>query len=130
MTILIENIVGVWKLVDFSIHRENGEIFKWKGGQSGILIYAKEGYVSVAQNREINFDNPTDEDLKRTANFYTGTFKLSDDGKSVFHTVLQSTHKPEIGITKQRDLHITEQGILILSGRGMKEIVTLSWEKL
>jgi len=41
-------LVGVWTLEEFYVHRENGETFKWPGAQIGTLIYTDSGYVSVA----------------------------------------------------------------------------------
>ena len=122
-------LVGVWSLETFIVHRENGEDFHWPGRQSGTLIYTDNGYVSVAQNREA-LTNPTPEDETRVSNFYTGTYELDLENHRVFHTGLQSSVPSVIGQRMQRNLKLLDNGRLQISGKGLKENVTLVWAKI
>ena len=129
MQISKDLLVGVWSLEEFIVHRENGERFQWPGKQSGTLIYTDNGFVSVAQNRE-PLINPTPEDEARISNFYTGTYELELDNNRVFHTGLQSSVASVIGQRMQRELTLLEDGRLQISGKGLKEKVTLIWSKV
>ena len=123
------DLVGVWTLVKFIVHRENGEEFVWPGKQSGTLIYTENGYVSVAQNRE-PLPDPTPEDRARVSNFYTGTYELDLQHGRVIHTPLQSSVPSNIGVPAERHVRLDSDGQLWLSGTGLKEKVTLVWWKL
>lgn len=127
--ITLQDLIGVWTLEAFYIHRENGELFQWPGVQSGTLIYTASGYVSVAQNRD-PLPNPSPEDQLRVANFYTGRYELHPDGDKVTHIGLQSSSPGVIGQRMQRELKRLPDGRLWLSGMGLKERVSLVWRKL
>lgn len=122
------DLVGVWTLDQFIVHRENGEDFIWPGTQSGTLIYTESGYVSVAQNRD-PLPNPTPEDRARISNFYTGIYDLDLEHGRIFHTPLQSSVPSNIGIRAERHVRIDSKGRLRLSGVGLKERVTLVWQR-
>jgi hypothetical protein len=124
-----QNLVGVWTLEAFIVHRESGEAFVWPGRQSGTLIYTGNGYVSVAQNRE-PLPDPTPEDRARESNFYTGTYALDLEHGRVVHTPLQSSVPSTIGIPAEREVRLESDGRLRLSGVGLKERVTLVWRKV
>ncbi len=124
-----EKLVGVWSLDEFIVHRESGELFKWPGEQNGTLIYTANGFVSVAQNRE-PLPNPTEEDKKRESNFYTANYELDLDNNRVFHTGLQSSVASVIGERMAREVKLLPDGRLWLSGKGLKERVTLVWSKI
>ncbi len=124
-----EILVGVWSLDEFIIHRESGEMFNWPGKQNGTLIYTDNGFVSVAQNRD-PLTNPTDEDKKRESNFYTATYELDVENNRVFHFGLQSSVKSVIGERLEREVKLLKDGRLWLSGKGLKERVTLVWSKV
>lgn len=123
-----DDLVGVWTLERFIVHRENGEALVWPGVQSGTLIYTACGYVSVAQNRE-PLPDPTPEDRARVSNFYTGTYALDLDNGRVIHTPLQSSVPSNVGVAAPREVRLDEQGRLWLSGKGLKERVTLVWRR-
>ncbi|WP_330960918.1 lipocalin-like domain-containing protein [Photobacterium sp. 53610] len=129
MEISKEVLVGVWSLDEFIVHRESGELFHWPGKQNGTLIYTDNGFVSVAQNRE-PLPNPTEEDKKRESNFYTATYELDLANNRVFHTGLQSSVQSVIGERMEREIKLLEDGRLWLSGKGLKERVTLVWSKV
>lgn len=122
------DLVGVWGLEQFIVHRENGEEFVWPGAQSGTLIYTADGHVSVAQNRD-PLPDPTPEDHARVSNFYTGTYALDLDNGRVIHTPLQSSVSSNIGIPAARSVRLDSTGRLWLSGVGLKERVTLVWRR-
>jgi|GEM_PF-4768886 len=122
-------LVGVWTLDEFHIHRENGELFTWPGEQRGTLIYTGSGYVSVAQNRD-PLPNPSEEDRLRESNFYTGRYELAADGASVIHVGLQSSSPGVVGQRMEREIELLGDGRLRLSGIGLKERVTLVWRKV
>lgn len=123
------DLVGVWKLEEFIVHRESGEDFIWPGEQSGTLIYTENGYVSVAQNRQ-PLPNPTAEDRARTSNFYTGTYEAQLERGLVVHTPLQSSVASIIGVAAPRQVKLGSDGRLWLSGVGLKESVTLVWRRV
>ena len=123
-----DDLVGVWALEKFIVHRESGEEFVWPGPQSGTLIYTACGHVSVAQNRD-PLPNPTPEDRARVSNFYTGTYELDLKNGCVIHTPLQSSVASIIGIPAERHLRLDSEGRLWLSGTGLKERVTLVWRR-
>jgi hypothetical protein len=129
MSLTKEDLIGVWSLEEFHIIRESGELFKWPGKQNGTLIYTDNGYVSVAQNRD-PLPEPTEEDKKRVANFYTAKYELDLENNRVFHTALQSSVISIIGSRMERQINIMSDGILELSGLGLKEKVTLYWSKV
>ncbi len=122
------DLVGVWKLERFIVHRDNGEAFEWPGAQNGTLIYTDDGYVSVAQNRD-PLPNPSEADKARTANFYTGTYRTELEQGRVIHTPLQSSVPAIIGIPAERTVELDTSGRLWLSGTGLKERVTLVWHR-
>ncbi|MGA7297641.1 MAG: lipocalin-like domain-containing protein [Rhodanobacteraceae bacterium] len=122
------DLLGVWTLERFIVHRRNGEDFEWPGAQSGTLIYTADGYVSVAQNRE-PLANPSVADRARTANFYTGTWQLDLENGTVVHTPLQSSAPSIIGIPAIRTVRLDPDGRLWLSGAGLQERVTLVWRR-
>lgn len=122
------DLVGVWKLERFIVHRENGEAFEWPGAQNGTLIYTDDGYVSVAQNRQA-LANPSEADQARTANFYTGTYRAELEQGRVLHTPLQASVPAIIGIPAERTVELDSNGQLWLSGVGLKERVTLVWRR-
>lgn len=121
-----KDIIGVWHLEDFIVHRANGRMFNWPGKQNGTLIYTETGYVSVAQNRD-PLPNPSIADKARVSNFYTAKWEIVDD--ALYHTVLQSSVKSIIGLRKKRDALLLADGSLLLSGKGLDETVTLRWVK-
>jgi hypothetical protein len=124
-----QDLLGVWTLEDFIIHRENGEEFHWPGPQNGTLIYTYDGFVSVAQNRQ-PLPNPTPEDRQRESNFYTAHYELDLEHGRVFHTILQSSVPAIIGQRAERQVSLLEDGRLKLSGQGLKERVTLVWKRV
>ncbi len=124
-----EKLIGVWSLDEFKVHRASGKLFSWPGKQNGTLIYTDNGFVSVAQNRE-PLKNPSDEDKKRVSNFYTATYELDLVNHRVFHTGLQSSVDSVIGLRMEREVKLLEDGRLWLSGKGLKERVTLVWSKV
>jgi len=122
------DLVGVWTLEQFIVHRANGEAFHWPGVQNGSLIYTACGHVSVAQNRD-PLPNPTTEDRARTSNFYTGTYELDAEHGRVIHTPLQSSVPSIIGMPAEQQLRLEPDGRLWLTGIGLKERVTLIWRR-
>jgi len=128
MSLHREDLVGVWLLHRFIVHRASGEDFEWPGTQSGTLIYTADGYVSVAQNRE-PLPHPTPEDRARESNFYTGTWALDAVRGRVVHMPLQSSVPTIIGVPAERTATLDEAGRLWLSGTGLKERVTLVWRR-
>lgn len=104
-------------------------MFNWPGKQNGTLIYTDNGFVSVAQNRD-PLTNPTDEDKKRESNFYTATYELDLVNNRVFHIGLQSSVQSLIGERMEREVKLLNDGRLWLSGKGLKERVTLYGRKL
>lgn len=125
----IDDLVGVWTLERFIVHRETGEDFIWPGKQNGTLIYTNSGYVSVAQNRQPLTDG-SPEDAARVSNFYTGRYEPDLANGRVFHTALQSSVPEVIGQRMERQVSLDENGRLWLSGVGLKERVTLVWRKV
>jgi len=128
MSLRHEDLLGVWTLERFIVHRTNGEDFEWPGAQSGTLIYTADGYVSVAQNR-VPLPDPTPEDRARVSNFYTGTWTLDAERGRVVHTPLQSSVPATIGVPAERTMALDAAGRLWLSGNGLKERVTLVWRR-
>lgn len=105
-------LVGVWDLEQFIVHRESGEDFIWPGTQSGTLIYTESGYVSVAQNRD-PLPNPSPEDRTRVNNFYTGIYDLDLEHGRIFHTPLQSSVPSNIGIRAERYVRIDSKWVAV-----------------
>jgi hypothetical protein len=128
MTLRKQDLVGVWTLERFVVHRADGEDFVWPGRQSGTLIYTDDGYVSVAQNRD-PLPDPTPEGRARESNFYTGTYVLDLEHGRVVHTPLQSSAPGIIGVPAERAVTMDAEGRLWLSGVGLKERVTLVWRR-
>jgi len=123
-----QDLLGVWTLDEFTIHRESGEDFVWPGKQRGTLIYTYNGYVSVAQNRDA-LPNPTPEDALRVSNFYTARYELDLEHGRVFHTILQSSVAASIGQRVMRSVTLLDDGRLRIVGEGLKETVTLIWSR-
>ena len=122
------DLIGVWLLDEFIVHRESGERFVWPGRQSGTLIYTDDGYVSVAQNRD-PLPNPSEADRRRVSNFYTATYELDLANDRVWHTALQSSVPSVVGARMERQVQWLPDGRLQLSGQGLQERVTLVWRR-
>jgi Lipocalin-like domain len=123
------DLVGVWLLEAFFVHREDGQVFQWPGKQNGTLVYTENGYVSVARNRD-PLPDATETDRLRTSNFYTGLYEPDLEHGRVFHTPLQSSVASIIGVRAERLVEMDSKGRLKLYGVGLKEKVTLVWRKV
>ena len=94
------------------------------------LLYTQITVTSVSLRNRDPISNPTLEDEKRISNFYTGTYELDIENNQVFHMGLQSSVASVIGQRMQRDIMLLPDGRLKISGRGLKEQVTLVWSKV
>lgn len=119
----VDELVGTWKLKSFKL-KKNDTWSNWRENPHGILIYSKEGYMSVS----INSENK-DRDWIDTILFYSGTYKIEND--IVVHYVTNATDPKRIHKKMVRKLSGNEDGSLIkLSASGHFGEAILEWEKI
>ena len=85
-------LVGTWTLKSFQIVEDGHEARDWGRNPTGILIYTKDGYMSVAINREIS---KKDRKLSLPHIFYSGTYKLRKN--EIIHKVQNASEFDRIG---------------------------------
>ena len=112
-------VIGSWKLSSFKI-KKNELAKDWRSKANGLLIYTKDGYMSVSINSEEN-DNWLDSIL-----FYAGTYQVND-GK-IEHFVLNASSKSRIGRNMVREATLNDK-YLTLQAEGDFGEAILVWEK-
>ena len=81
-----DEIFGSWSLERFDIVSPEGVEKPWGENVSGLLIYSKDGHMSVSINRALNKSEPNEaKAIFDSILFYSGTFQI--DGNVILHQV-------------------------------------------
>ena len=85
------DLIGVWLLDEFIVHRESGERFVWPGRQSGTLIYTDDGYVSdrLAKSKSVQ-DRRKPRTLSQAMATALGDEAGIDQGRHPAHAALEA----------------------------------------
>ena len=120
-----EQLIGTWKLVDFSLTGADGKTVedraRWTGGY---LIYTADGYMSAGMSFP-------DDDGKPDAMFYCGPFDALDD-RNIHH--IEISNRADLIGTDQVRLRRLEGGRLILTASpsiagGPGSTADIVWER-
>ncbi|MGZ7044074.1 MAG: lipocalin-like domain-containing protein [Methanobacterium sp.] len=139
----MESVIGTWRLKSFKQRFEEGDLMLPFGeNPEGILIYDKDGYMSViiskSDRKDLSIEDLTDfkeeEKISLSDNFiaYSGTYEISD-GKIIHHVEI-SFIPNWVGNPLERFYNF-ENGKLILTTppeatSGKKFVNEIIWEKL
>ena len=124
----MKNIIGDWKLIDYSRFTTDGREIKWEGKQVGNLHYDANGSLSMKIERTSPNKNLNKLDLARLNIWYRGKFEIIDDGK-IIHKIEETSDQKRVG--KQLVRRAVIQGDqLTIEGIGLKERVKLVWVKV
>lgn len=118
-SIKLENIVGVWKLKEFSVLDENENIIPWSGSCHGHLIYTEDLYVSACINRVVNGE--------RKDSLYFAKVEILENGH-IKHHLLESSIVSLIGKIFDRYAEL-QDGKLILRGLGPSGSLKITWSR-
>jgi hypothetical protein len=120
---VIEKIAGSWTLEKFEITNENHLKREWRNNYSGILIYEKNGYMSVSINGNGTIENHNEQEIL----FYAGKFTIGDNNL-ITHTVLNASSTNRIGKTLERKYAFRDNK-LVLNGTGKFGKAKLIWKR-
>ncbi len=121
------DLVGKYKLVDYSIINENGKVSKWEGTQEGELEYTKDFGVSVKIVRKSTKANLSEVEKKKMNLWYEGVYEVISS-QQVSHTISSASDYNRIGEKLIRN-YFVESNLLVISGKGLSLQVELIWEK-
>ena len=113
-------IIGTWKLIQFSVINQNGQEVSWEGSCHGHLIYTPDYFVSAAINRLVGNE--------RRDSLYTAKVTIRESSVLV-HTILESSQPDRIGQSHERRAQLNGNQ-LVLSGKGPSGTIKISWERL
>lgn len=120
-------MVGTWILEKSDNPLPDGRIVSYCTGVHGMIIYTKEGYVSVALNCGPRGDSEEPADISGRKFFYAG--KYSFDGKEVTHTMMNASQPELIGKSFVREVSING-ALLTLTGENQGQEFSAQWRKV
>ncbi|KXH80324.1 MULTISPECIES: lipocalin-like domain-containing protein [Bacillus] len=136
-----EQFIGTWRLTEFFIRKVNGaNLYPFGKKPSGMLIYNKDGYMSVIITGEkqlnevtLNLKNTSTEEQALAIQHisYCGLFEVQK--KLIIHSVFTSIFPQWKGIQLKRYYHFKKNKLTLttepLNITEMDERVVLIWER-
>lgn len=114
-----EQILGSWRIVDFTIISKNGAEEKWAENTHGTLIYTPENFMSVSINGQRNNDP--------VYLFYSGKYIVCENNV-IKHRVLNATDPNRINKTMIRSASY-KKNVLTLTAFGNYGTAVIRWKK-
>ena len=121
------DVAGGWRLVSFVIKKTDGTILNWGKAPHGLLIYTKDGLMSVAINGEIEGDTTSVHNIFRSILFYSGTYRVEPTGL-IRHHVSEASDPSRIGKEMLRSAKQVGDLLILTASGGFGE-ATLTWKK-
>jgi hypothetical protein len=123
-----KDLIGVWILEESENYMPNGEVVPYCTGSHGMIIYTKEGIVSVALNCG-EVEEGTIEPANSTGRKLSYAGRFSFDGSDVTHHIMNASEPSMIGSEFTRRVELNGQR-LSLSGEIRGQRFTARWIKL
>jgi len=114
-----KNILGLWRVIDFTIISQNGEPKKWADDTHGTLIYTPNNFMSVSINGKRNEEY--------VSLFYSGKYTVCKKN-IIKHRVDNATDHHRINKTMIREANY-KNGVLTLIAYGDYGKAVIKWEK-
>src|SRR3977135_1770895 len=110
-----EQLVGCWRLVDYSVTAaEGGQTDRPLGNDPrGTILYTPDGYMSAQLARPGPDEDDQDPDGYCIA--YSGPYDVDEQTRTVAHQVQVSVIPSWLGTTQIRQVQFREPGTLVLS---------------
>jgi len=124
-----DEIFGSWSLERFDIVSPEGVEKPWGENVSGLLIYSKDGHMSVSINRALNNSEPNEaKAIFDSILFYSGTFQI--DGNVILHQVTQASNPSRIGKEMIRYAELADGLLVLTTPKESFGTAKLIWRKI
>ena len=121
----MEKIIGSWSLESFTIEK-NKNLLHWGKEPEGLLIYTKDGKMSVNIKCEKRMNIEDEDKFSNRILFYAGEYYIKEN--QIIHKVQFATNPDRVGKEMTRRFEFSDQK-LILIGEGPFGIAKVTWER-
>ena len=99
---------------------------------TGVIIYEKSGYMSVAINcpPAENFGPSEPADRYGRMLFYTGKYRLNNLGDTIVHTITNTSYAPILGKDIDRKIADISEKSLELTGDFGEDTLRITWDRV
>ena len=122
-----EKLIGAWHLDSIDSPGDDGKPNRITGIK-GMLIYTRDGHVSVQLMYPKSAASLTNDYVKNGYEASFGTYEVNEEAHTVTHHIEGSITEGLIGKSLPRSFHLTDDGKLIIKSTRPDEHWSVTWE--